>query len=341
MIYGHLDKRDAAKASFENYLAPLLALRNKFPNASDVFVNGEHIFVEAGERMHALNFAEVPDLDPLKVEHAASNAAMYAEQEFGPRAPLLSVKMPPDYRVTYARPPAADKWYLDIRFLRGSSFPLDSYAEERDGRRIMEPDDVACIKGLVTGRGGFEHRIATDGRREGGRAEKPNIAISGATGAGKTTVMMALLGEAPKDERIIYIEDTPELNLSSPATVSLMTVPGLVEMNDLLQHAMRMTPKRLVVGEVRGPEALTLLMAMRTGHDGTIFTVHSHGGEDAIDRLWDMARLANPRVRREEVASAVDYVLQMEGKGTKRRLSSIYMVQKRNRNQLADEVLER
>ena len=150
---------------------------------------------------------------------------------------------------------------------------------------------------------------------------KLNILISGGTGAGKTTLLNCLSNFIPEDERIVTIEDSAELKLQQPHVVRLETRPaniegrGEVTQRDLVRNALRMRPERIVVGEVRGGEALDMMQAMNTGHDGSISTIHANSCRDAIARLETMMLMAGinlpERALREQIASALDIIVHL------------------------------
>ena len=161
-----------------------------------------------------------------------------------------------------------------------------------------------------------------------------NIIISGGTGAGKTTLLNALSAYIPGDERIVTIEDSAELQLQQPHVVRLETRPpniegkGEVTQRDLVRNALRMRPDRIVVGEVRGGEAIDMLQAMNTGHDGSLTTIHANTPRDTLARLETMIQMTgmrlSDRAMRQQIASAVDLVIQVARltDGT-RRITSI------------------
>jgi len=148
-----------------------------------------------------------------------------------------------------------------------------------------------------------------------------NIIISGGTGAGKTTLLNALSAFIPENERIVTIEDSAELQLQQPHVVRLETRPmniegkGEVSQRDLVRNALRMRPDRIVVGEVRGPEAIDMLQAMNTGHDGSLTTIHANTTRDSLARLETMIQMTgmrlSDRAMRQQVASAVNLVIQV------------------------------
>jgi pilus assembly protein CpaF len=161
-----------------------------------------------------------------------------------------------------------------------------------------------------------------------------NTLISGGTGAGKTTLLNALSAYIPDTERIVTIEDSAELQLQQPHVVRLETRPsniegkGEVAQRDLVKNALRMRPDRIVIGEVRGGEAIDMLQAMNTGHDGSLTTIHANTPRDALSRLETMIQMTgmnlSERAMRQQIASALDVVLQVArlSDGT-RRVTSI------------------
>jgi pilus assembly protein CpaF len=161
-----------------------------------------------------------------------------------------------------------------------------------------------------------------------------NVLISGGTGAGKTTLLNALSAYIPEDERIVTIEDSAELQLQQPHVVRLETRPpniesrGEVTQRDLVRNALRMRPDRIVIGEVRGGEAIDMLQAMNTGHDGSLTTVHANTPRDALTRLETMIQMTgmrlSDRAMRQQIASAINLVVQVArlSDGT-RRVTSI------------------
>jgi type IV secretion system protein TrbB len=145
--------------------------------------------------------------------------------------------------------------------------------------------------------------------------QRKNILVAGGTGSGKTTLVNALLAEpAFANDRVVIIEDTRELQCSATDCVPLLTKPTdpRVTMTDLLRHTLRLRPDRIVVGEVRGPEALALLKAWNTGHPGGIGTIHANSAEDALYRLEDLIGEASPTVPHRAIASAINLVVYIE-----------------------------
>jgi pilus assembly protein CpaF len=150
---------------------------------------------------------------------------------------------------------------------------------------------------------------------------KVNMLISGGTGSGKTTLLNVLSGFIPADERIVTIEDAAELQLQQPHVVRLETRPpniegkGEISQRALVKNALRMRPDRIILGEVRGGEALDMLQAMNTGHEGSFATIHANSPRDALARLENMVGMANanlgPRAVRQQIAAAITVVIQI------------------------------
>lgn len=298
------DVRHSAELAFRERMAPLIALGDAYPDASEVFIDGEEIRLSFGERRQRFGYADFPGLTPRAVQAAGAAAAVFAGIEFGsqpPALPVLSVKIPPDLRVSYVAPPAAERWHVAVRFLRARRLTLEGYVAQG----VMTAGQAGTLRALLTGR--------------------CNLIVSGGTGTGKTTLLRALLEEIADRERLVVIEDTPELAIPGDNVVQLHTTLG-VDLARLLRQTLRLTPDRIILGEVRGPEALELLRAMNTGHDGTLCTRHSNGAAEALRRLHTLVAEAQPSFPFEGVTAAVDAVVQLVGRGEGRRLAEIWRV---------------
>jgi pilus assembly protein CpaF len=212
--------------------------------------------------------------------------------------PMVDARLPDGSRVNAIIPPLAiDGPHLSIR-----KFKRDALAGEDLIRyESLTPPMLELLEGIVRAR--------------------LNVLISGGTGAGKTTLLNVMSSYLPHDERIVTIEDSAELQLQQPHVVRLETRPsnvegeGEVSQRSLLINALRMRPDRIVVGEVRGPEAVDMLQAMNTGHDGSLTTLHANSPRDALARLETMISMAGlnlaEKAMHQQVASAIDVVIQV------------------------------
>jgi type IV secretion system protein VirB11 len=154
--------------------------------------------------------------------------------------------------------------------------------------------------------------------------DRKNILVAGGTSSGKTTFANALLAEmATRDERVILIEDTRELQCAAPDCVSLRTKPGVVNLAALVRSTLRLRPDRIIVGEVRGAEALDMLKAWNTGHPGGIATVHANSARAALYRLEQLIQESVATVPRRLIAEAIDIVVFIHGRGLSRRIETI------------------
>lgn len=172
---------------------------------------------------------------------------------------------------------------------------------------------------------------------------KLNVVVSGGTGSGKTTLLNALSSFIPPEERIITIEDAAELSLDQPHTIRLETRPpnvegrGQVTIRDLVRNSLRMRPDRIIVGECRGGEALDMLQAMNTGHEGSLTTVHANSPEDALSRLETLASMSDVempfRAIRDQINSAIDVIVQLGRHGKTRRVVETAYVSSRRQEE--------
>ena len=158
-------------------------------------------------------------------------------------------------------------------------------------------------------------------------AERKNILVVGGTSSGKTTLVNALLAEvAGLDERVVILEDTRELRCAAADCVALRTKPGVASLADLVRSTLRLRPDRIVVGEVRGPEALDMLKAWNTGHPGGITTVHANSAHAGLYRLEQLVQEAVVTVPRNLIVEAIDIVVFLAGRGPSRRVETLLEV---------------
>lgn len=226
-------------------------------------------------------------------------------------SPLVDARLKDGSRVNAIIPPLAiDGPSLSIR-----RFAVDLLnAESLIQMGTLTPAIALVLKAIVRGR--------------------MNVLVSGGTGTGKTTMLNVLSSFIPHNERIVTIEDSAELQLQQPHVVRLETRPaniegrGEVNQRELVRNSLRMRPDRIVIGEVRGPEALDMLAAMNTGHDGSLTTIHANSPRDALGRVENMVAMSGAtfpiKALRQQIASAIDVVIQLERQEDgKRRLVSV------------------
>jgi len=281
------------------------------PTISDILVNGSKtIFVERRGRLTKVAASFRNDAHLLAViDRIVSRVGRRVDES----SPMVDARLPDGSRVNAIVPPLA----LDGPVLSIRRFGADLSIEQLVANGAMSPEMMTLLGGCV--------------------AARLNILISGGTGSGKTTLLNALASFIQPDHRIITIEDAAELRLQQSHVVRLETRPpnsegeGEVVARDLVKNALRMRPDRIVVGEVRAGEALDMLQAMNTGHEGSLTTVHANSPRDALSRLETMILMAGTnlpnRAMREQIASALDLIIQVSrmSDGT-RRVTSVVEV---------------
>lgn len=292
----------------EAYLAPLAPWLAE-PTVTDLYVNrpGE-LWVErlggVAERV------EVPALDETNLWRLARQVASLASQGVSREHPLLSAVLPDGARVQVVAPPATrDGLALAIRKHVVSDLSLSDYAQDGAFSETLKPavSPNAALRALLdTGDvGGFLAAAVRAGK---------NIVVSGGTSSGKTTFLNALLKEVPLDQRLVLIEDAPEIRLAHPNAVGLVAARGdqgeaRVTTEDLLQASLRLRPDRIILGELRGAEAFSFLRAVSSGHPGSMTTVHADDPAAAVDQLALMALQAGANLRRADVVEHVRRVV--------------------------------
>jgi pilus assembly protein CpaF len=286
-------------------LEPLLA----DPTVSDILVNGaDQVYVE---RRGKLERTEVRFNDNQHLLNIIDRIVSAVGRRIDESSPMVDARLADGSRVNAIIPPLA---------LNGPVLSIRRFAVE-----LLSVDDLLNI-GTLT-------RPVSDVLR-GVVAARLNVLISGGTGAGKTTLLNILSSFIPKDERIVTIEDSAELQLQQPHVVRLETRPpniegrGEITQRDLVRNSLRMRPDRIVIGEVRGAEALDMLQAMNTGHDGSLTTVHANTPRDALGRVENMVSMTGLpfpiKALRAQIASAINVVVQVErSEDGKRRVTSV------------------
>ncbi len=267
----------------------------KDESVSEVMVNGPNQVY--AERKGKLILTDIRFRDDAHVMHVIEKIVSPLGRRIDESSPMVDARLPDGSRVNAVIPPLALKGpSITIRKFAKDPFTVDDLI--RFGTLTKEMAELlhACVEG------------------------KLNIVVSGGTGSGKTTTLNVLSSFIPAEDRIITIEDAAELQLRQEHVVTLETRPpniegkGAVTMRDLVRNSLRMRPDRIVVGEVRGGEALDMLQAMNTGHDGSLTTGHANAPRDMLSRLETMVLMAGMdlpvRAIREQIASAVDLIVQ-------------------------------
>lgn len=285
----------------------------KDEDISEIMVNGPRdIYVERNGKIYKTDKRFVDDQHLLRIiDKIVSRIGRRVDES----SPMVDARLPDGSRVNAAvHPVAVDGPLLTIR-----KFLAEAYT----------PDDLLRFKTL-TEEVLMLLKAAVEGRL--------NVVISGGTGAGKTTTLNMLSGFIPNDERIITIEDAVELKLQQEHVLRLESRPpdieqkGEVKIRDLVRNALRMRPDRIIVGEARGEEALDMLQAMNTGHDGSMTTIHSNSPRDTLSRIETMVLMAGMELTlsaiRNQIASAIDLMVhQSRLKDGSRRITHVVEVQ--------------
>lgn len=265
------------------------------PAVSEIMVNGPNqVYVEKSGK---LTLSDVQFRDNDHVLHIIEKIVAPLGRRIDESMPMVDARLPDGSRVNAIIPPLALKGpSITIRKFSKDPFKIEDLIRFGSLTPEMAKFLEACVKG------------------------KLNIVVSGGTGSGKTTTLNVLSSFIPNDERIVTIEDAAELQLRQEHVVTLETRPpniegkGAISMRDLVRNSLRMRPDRIVVGEVRSGEALDMLQAMNTGHDGSLTTGHANSPRDMLSRLETMVLMAGMelpvRAIREQIASAVDLIVQ-------------------------------
>ncbi|MEQ1899367.1 MAG: CpaF family protein [Devosia sp.] len=272
-------------------LEPLLAR----DDIADIMVNGsQKCYIEVGGKVKLTNVRFRDDSHLMNVcQRIVSQVGRRVDES----SPICDARLPDGSRVNVIAPPLSiDGATLTIRKFKKDKLTLQQLVKYNS----ISPEGAEVLRIL-------------------GRV-RANVLISGGTGSGKTTLLNCLTAFIEKDERVITCEDSAELQLQQPHVVRLETRPpnlegeGEITMRDLVKNCLRMRPERIIVGEVRGPEAFDLLQAMNTGHDGSMGTLHANSPREALSRLESMITMGGyslpSRTIREMITSSIDVVVQ-------------------------------
>ncbi|MFN3789645.1 CpaF family protein [Massilia sp.] len=273
---------------------PLEPLLND-PSVSDILVNtASKVYVERRGKLELTDISFHDNAHLIKIiEKIVSRVGRRVDES----SPMVDARLPDGSRVNAIIPPlAVDGPLLSIRRFGSSPLTVQNLLDYKS----LTPPIIRVLESLG--------------------AAKVNILISGGTGSGKTTLLNLISGFIPATERVLTIEDAAELQLRQPHVVRLETRPpniegkGEVTQRALVRNALRMRPDRIILGEVRGAEALDMLQAMNTGHEGSLATIHSNTPRDALSRLENMVSMAGvnltARAIRQQIVSAVTVVVQ-------------------------------
>jgi pilus assembly protein CpaF len=264
------------------------------PTITEVMVNGpKQVYVERKGKIVKTNVTFEDDAHIMRI---IERIVLPLGRRVDADSPTVDARLPDGSRVNAVVPPVA---------IDGPNITIRKFAQER-----------LTVEQLI------EYGTLTSSMADFLRAcvmARLNIVISGGTGSGKTTLLNVLSGYIPEDERIVTIEDAAELRMDQEHVIRLESKPasvegrGMVTIRDLVHNSLRMRPDRIVVGECRGGEALDMLQAMNTGHDGSLTTIHANSPRDALSRMETLTLMAGMdlplRVVREQIASAVDLVV--------------------------------
>lgn len=278
-------------------LGPLTALVQD-QNINDILVNGyKNVFVERNGKLEKVDINFKDDEEVLKI---AKNIAETIGRKLDYRRPLVDARLLDGSRVNIVAPPlAVDGPSISIRKFSSTPITLDMMCERHNINKSL--GEILKILGAC----------------------RLNVLISGGTGAGKTTLLNAVAQHIHPAERLVTVEDAAELKLLQQNLVRLETKPfeigrphyEEVTIRDLVKNALRMRPDRIIVGEVRGPEAFDMMQAMNTGHEGSMTTIHANHPRDALSRLENMIMMADLglplKAIRYQVAAAINVIVQV------------------------------
>ena len=240
-------------------------------------------------------------LGTAEVERIIRLVAAHVRREVHDKAPIVSAELPESgERFEGVMPPVAPAPCFAVRKPADVLYRLADYVTAR----IMSPLQAEVLTVSVR--------------------DRKNILVVGGTSSGKTTLVNALLAEiADLNERVVILEDTRELKCAAADCVALRTKPGVATLADLVRSTLRLRPDRIIVGEVRGPEALDMLKAWNTGHPGGVSTVHANSAEAGLYRLEQLVQEAVVTVPRDLIVQAIDVVVFLEGRGSNRRVETL------------------
>ncbi len=316
-----------AGSYLDSFLAPLAPILAR-EDVTDIYINRPcELWIETlgGEIVRH----DAPGLDEAVLARLARQIAASTAQGISREHPLLAATLPDGARVQVVAPPATrGPLALAIRRHVAADLVLRDYGEAGAFDELSAPQDDLGEAARFTSVAGPE----VEGLLAEAVRDRKNILVSGGTSSGKTTFLNALVAEIPLTERLILIEDTPELVLRHPNAVGLLAARGLlgeaaVTAEDLLMAALRMRPDRILLGELRGTEAFTFLRAVNTGHPGSMTTIHADSPTRAIEQLALLVMQSGVRLRWEDVQhyvrASLDVLVQLTREGGRRRVAAM------------------
>lgn len=323
------DQKQFSSIYLQSYLEPFQPWLEA-DDITEILVNrpGEVWVERAG--VASMERHDVPKLDIELLTRLSHQIARSSFQGINRETPLLSATLPGGVRVQIIAPPATRTGFavalrkhvvndIDVKqFLAQTSFAkAPSVADEKlHMEQLVANEDIAALLDFVV-------------------ARRKTVLISGGTSSGKTTLLNALLKDVPQTERLIVIEDTPELRLTHPNSVGLIAIAGnqgeaMVTIDDLMRASLRLRPDRLIVGELRGPEAITFMRAINTGHPGSFASIHASSTQGALEQLSLMCLQAGLGLSREDTLSytrtMIDVVIQLRRDSGNRYLEDVLIL---------------
>jgi type IV secretion system protein VirB11 len=285
-------------AMLKTAMGPAIAQALADPAVIEVMVNPDgNLWID---RLGDGRFSADLRIHASEVERIIRLVASHVRAEAHADNPIVSAELPTGERFEGLLPPVTRGPCFAIRKPAAKIYTLADYVRDR----IMVPIQADALRRAVRGR--------------------RNILVAGGTSSGKTTLANALLAEiAEADERVILIEDTRELQCAAKDCVALRTKTGIVTMADLVRSTLRLRPDRIIVGEVRGAEALDMLKAWNTGHPGGIATVHANSAPSALYRIEQLVQEGVAIIPRRLIAEAIDLIVFIAGRGSDRRVETI------------------
>jgi type IV secretion system protein VirB11 len=262
---------------------------------------------------------KAPKVNDALLQRLAEQVARVSNQGISRERPLLAAMLPNGARVQFVAPTATRAhWAMAIRRHCLLDLPLEAYAQGP-----LQPERKSAVSSPEADPIGFLREAVL---------ERKTILISGGTSTGKTTFLNALMREVPAEERVIVVEDTAEVQLHGPNDLGLIAVKGelgeaLINTDDLLQAALRLRPDRILLGELRGKEAVSFLRAVNTGHPGSFSTIHANSASGALEQLALMVMQSGLGLSRSETIdyarSVIDVVVQLGREGAQRKIVAI------------------